>query len=306
MGSTKHEQVTRILLMAFGLAVGTAVSGARQPAAVPAAGPASGPTAATEQPAPAAVVTPPAEAPVTPPKVVCTGNELTISANNSTLSSVLQEVHRCMGTRIDIPDAAGAKRIFDKIGPGPASQVLDLLLSNTGYNYIIGASPSDDDKIVSIMLLARATDGNAPVVPDDGRAGSVSRRAFMQMHQAAIPHPMTDADNAAAAELNAATDSKPTPAAVDPAPDGATPTPAPDGQQPASGNPADPSQKPADSTTPAQPDATPTPAPAATPSNSFSTRPATTEQQIVNMQQMFELRKQLNQQQNQNANPPQP
>src|SRR5260370_24125501 len=104
-----------------------------------------------------------------------------------------------MGTRNDIPEAAGTKRIFYHIGPGPAAQVLDELLSNTGYNYVIGSSPANEDKIDSIMLLARNAEPGALAPVEDSRAGSLSRRAFMQMHQAAIPHPMTDEDNAAIA-----------------------------------------------------------------------------------------------------------
>jgi len=282
MGSTKREQVTRILMMALTLAAGTVVCGAQQPASGPAA---PSPAATTVEPAPVAAVTAPPEAPVMPPKVVCTGSELTISANNSTLSSVLAEVRRCMGTRVDIPDAAGAKRIFDKIGPGPASQVLDILLSNTGYNYVIGASAANEDKIESIVLLARTGDTTTTAVVDDSRAGSLSRRAFSQMHQASIPHPMTDADSAAAAEVNAAGETTATPA---PAP---TPAPADAAAPAADGQPA------ADSSP--KPDAVPTPTavpvtPPAT-NNTFSSHPSTTEEQIVNMQQMFELRKQMNQ-----------
>ncbi len=286
----------RILMVALGLCAGTSICGAQQPAATPAPATASATEAA--QPAPVAAVVVPPEAPVTPAKVVCAGDEITISANNSTLSSVLNEVHRCMGTKIDIPMEAGSKRLFDKIGPGKASQVLDLLLSNTGYNYIIGSSPANEDKIESIVLLSRTPDASGPAVLDDARTGSTSRRAFSQMHQASIPHPMTEADEAAAAELLKA---KEAPAA--PAENATAPA---DAQQPAA--PAtDATPKPAEAA-PAQPDnsATP-PAPTqpATASDSYSTKPNTTEQQIVNMQQMFELRKQMTQQQNQPP-PPQP
>lgn len=297
----------RILMMALGLCGATAVCIGQQtppPAATPA--PASATAAEGAQPAPVAAVVVPPEAPVTPAKVVCSGDELTISANNSTLSSVLNEVRRCMGTKIDIPSEAGSKRLFDKIGPGKASQVLDVLLSNTGYNYIIGASPANEDKIESIVLLSRSND-NAPAPVDDARAGSNSRRAFMQMHQNSIPHPMTEADEAAAAELNkgkepaAAPAENTTPAAA-PA-DGQPAAPATDPNSP---KPAD-SQKPADAA-PAQADTVtpPTPADPAANNNSYSTKPNTTEQQIVNMQQMFELRKQMTQQQNQPAPQQQP
>jgi hypothetical protein len=207
-----------------------------------------------------------------------------------------------MGTKIDIPSDAASKRLFDKIGPGKASQVLDLLLSNTGYNYIIGASPANEDKIDSIVLLSRATDAKDLPAVDDSRAGSNSRRLFMQMHQNSVPHPMTEADEAAAAELGKPKE----PAAAAPA-ENATPAPA-EGQPS-----ADPSQKPADAkpadAAPTQADNSatpPTPPDQPANNNSYSTKPNTTEQQIVNMQQMFELRKQLTQQQNQPAPQQQP
>jgi hypothetical protein len=294
MGSKNREHAMRILMMALGLCAGATVCLGQTPTPSPAGSPASAPAAEPAQPAPVAAVVVPPEAPLTPPKVTCAGDELTISANNSTLSSVLNEVRRCMGTKIDIPSEAGAKRLFDKIGPGKASQVLDVLLSNTGYNYIIGASPSNEDKIESIVLLSRSNDANAPAQVEDTRTGSNSRRAFAQMHNASIPHPMTEADEAAASGLGKVKE----PSAAAPA-ENATPAPA-DGQQPAT----DPNQKPAGAA-PAQADnsATP-PAPPDPPAdnNNYNTKPKTTEQQIVNMQQMFELRKQMTQQQSQ---PPQ-
>jgi hypothetical protein len=294
MRSTKREQGTLILMMAFGFAAG--VCGAQAPAGTSASPAAATAPAADAQPAPA-VVAPPPEAPVTPPKVVCAGGQISISANNSTLSSVLAEVHRCLGARIDIPGDAGAKRIYDKIGPGPASEVLDVLLSNTGYNYIIGASPDNEEKIESIVLLARTGDTAVAASVDDARAGSTSHRLFMQMHQNSIPHPMTDADSAAAAELGKPKETAPA-AAANEAAAPAAPAPA-DGQQPPAA-PA-PDTKPADAA-PAQPD---TPATPASSNSTYTSKPQTTEEQIVNMQQMFELRRQLTQQQQQAAPPPQ-
>lgn len=286
MGSTKRNQVLQLRGLQIALLALTAASVglAQQAATTPAA------EADSSAPAPVAAAPVPPEAPVLAPKVVCKGDQMTISANNSTLSSVLDEVHRCMGTKIDLPDGAGQKRMFDHIGPGPASQVLDELLSNTGYNYIIGSSPANQEKIESIMLLARtATDAGADLtsVTTDNRNLSANRRAFLQMHQAAIPHPMTDADNAAAA---AAANPTPTTAA-EPAPaDGtATPAPAATDAQPAAA-PAE--QKPAE-TAPAVPDTPPTTPPANV--TEINGKPATTDDQITNMQQMFELRKQMNQ-----------
>jgi hypothetical protein len=284
MGSTNRIQVLRLrgLQIALLALAAASVCRAQQPATTPAAG--ADPSAQ----APVAVAQVPPDAPVLAPRVVCKGDQITISANNSTLSSVLEEVHRCMGTKIDLPDGAGEKRMFDRIGPGPASQVLDELLSNTGYNYIIGSSPANQEKIESIMLLARnTTDAGAGLTSvTDSRNLSANRRAFLQMHQSSIPHPMTDADTAAAAAAAAAAAEVATPAPAE-----ATPTPAPastDAQPTAP--PAD--QKPAE-TAPVVPDTPPTaPPPNVTEING---KPATTDDQINNMQQMFELRKQMNQ-----------
>src|ERR1700731_886277 len=132
MGSTTRQQVLRIVLLAL---VATSVARAQQPASPVTPNAADPSTTAAD---PAATPAAPPEAPVTPPKVVCTGGQMTISANNSTLSAVLAEVHSCMGTKIDLPEGAGDKHMFDRIGPGPASEVLDEFLSATGYNYIIG------------------------------------------------------------------------------------------------------------------------------------------------------------------------
>ncbi len=284
MGSTTRQQVFRIVLLALATA---STCHAQQLAPTPAA------PVAPADPVTEVKVAP--DAPVLPPKVVCNGDKMTISANNSTLSSVLDEVHRCMGTRIDLPDGAGEKRMFDRLGPGPASEVLDEFLSATGYNYVIGSSPANQEKIESIMLLARSADASAlPASIADGRPLTTNRRAFLQMHQASIPHPMTDADNAAAA-AGVVPESAPADAAPAPAPSATEPQPAP----------------PADSA-PVQPDAPASPATVVTPSpTSTGASPVqggSTQDQITNMQQMFELRKQMNQNQNQNqnSNPPQP
>jgi hypothetical protein len=298
--TNRHGLRFQIALLA--LATAASVCVAQTPVSSQATPTSAAADSAAPTDAPAAPVAPP-DAPTLPPKVVCTGDQMTISANNSTLSSVLAEVHRCMGTKIDLPDGAGEKRMFDRIGPGPASQVIDELLSNTGYNYIVGASPADQEKIESIVLLARVTDATTlATTVTDGRTPSPNRRAFMQMHQAAIPHPMTEADTAAAAEA-AAPPSTPapatTPASTAAPADATTPQPASTDGQPAAPA-ADPNQKPADTAPAAQPDTPPTPPPNVTEING---KPATTQDQITNMQQMFELRKQLNQAQPQNQPP---
>jgi len=100
---------------------------------------------------PASVVsTSPAQAEMAPPKapkVTCIGDQLTISADNSTLGGVLAAVHNCTGVKVDIPEGAASSRVFEELGPGPARQVLEALLSGTELDYVIGSSSSDPQKI---------------------------------------------------------------------------------------------------------------------------------------------------------------
>jgi hypothetical protein len=117
------------------------------------------------------------------PRVVCRGNQLTIAANNSTLSSILAEVSRCIGAKIDIPSSDVDSRFYDTIGPGPIQEVLASLLGATSYNYVIGFSDADPNKVESVLLIARADSpsgdgdkgGDHPLTPN--------RRAFQQMQQ---------------------------------------------------------------------------------------------------------------------------
>jgi hypothetical protein len=116
-------------------------------------------------------------------KVVCKGDQLTISANGSPLSSILSEVGRCSGAKIDGADAAGKMRFFETIGPAPIQDVLSSLLDASGINYVIQVSDSNPRKIATVLLLARADRVSSGDSPDDPSL-SASRRAFLkQMRQ---------------------------------------------------------------------------------------------------------------------------
>lgn len=139
---------------------------------------------------PADSVEPGATAPrhaVNPAKVSCHGNTLSISANSSTLGSILTQVEKCAGIHIDVPPAAADVLIFDEIGPGSSRDVVSSLLSSSGFNFVLGASSSDPEKIEELVLLARTRDVDAG--PADGRRSSPLRSAFAQMRDAARPKP---------------------------------------------------------------------------------------------------------------------
>jgi hypothetical protein len=216
------------------------------------------------------------DTPITAPKVICNGNQLSIVADNSTLASIFSELHRCSGVKIDAPDAASTSTVFDQLGPGPARQIIISLLNATGFNYVIGGSDTDPDKIGSILLISRGAEAT-PAFTDD-RSLTVTRKAFLQMRENARPKPPSERESAGAAE---SADPAATAAATSPTetPEAAPPPPvASDSTQKTAETPQ--SSAGNSSTPPA--DA----APAASPKQP-------SDDPITNMQQLFEQRRQM-------------
>jgi len=156
---------------------------------------------------------PPEQLPPKAPVVSYESGELTIVAENSTLSDILAALRTCMGSDIDLPSSASAERMWAKLGPGPARKVLAALLSQTNLDYLIQASDSetDPDGIRSVSLTPR-TDAPGATVK--------ARPAFVQ----ALPPRQSDANrrvpvpNRAAAEDRVAEEPVPPPPPVTPEP----------------------------------------------------------------------------------------
>jgi hypothetical protein len=151
-------------------------------------------TVASEGEAPAAAVLPRRTAEMTPnpPRVSCKGDQLTITADNSTLGSVLAGVHACLGVEIEIPNGSSDERTYLQLGPGPTHEVLDALLSSTEFNYVIQSSNSGSGKILAILLTVRTKDTNEGL---DSRGTSLAanltmtpaRRAWIASRNAGRP-----------------------------------------------------------------------------------------------------------------------
>ena len=211
---------------------------------------------------------------------------MTITADNSTLGDVLAAVHSCIGVQVDIPEGAVGRRIFENLGPGPARDVLESLLSGTEFNFAIGLSTSDPQKVDSIVLLLRPTDKTDKVeAANTDRTLTPARRAWLQSRLNGRPAANSSDDNS--------------PAAVEspdnPHADDAVLAPASNNAPPAS----DASVAPAESTVlpSAQSAATASdPSPVVNPDKSTSDR-------IADMQQLFEQRRKMNQTQNQSSTP---
>lgn len=77
----------------------------------------------------------PSDAATQPAKVVVTDGRLTVEANNSDLTQILDQVATMSG--ISIKGMSGGPRVFGVYGPGNAREVLTALLNGSGYNFIM-------------------------------------------------------------------------------------------------------------------------------------------------------------------------
>jgi hypothetical protein len=129
----------------------------------------------------------PADMSPKPPKVTCRGDQISISADNSTLDAILAAVKGCTGAKIEIPAGAGAIRAFEELGPGPVREVLDDLLSGTPYNYVIQSSAANPLKVEMVMLSMRSKDAGGSPAPDLPMTSG--RRAWSHMQKFDKPDP---------------------------------------------------------------------------------------------------------------------
>lgn len=238
-------------------------------------GPAT-PDAAPEPPAPA-------EHTVTPPKITCRGNTISISARYSRLGAILSDIQKCTGVQFDAPEDAKMTLVFDEIGPGTSSDVVATLLDSSGYDFVIGASPDDPEKAEKIILLARAGDknGGGSSATADGKEASPLRRAFDQMRDTARPKsPEEQRARMEAAQADADAD--------------------------AANSPAENANAPAAGDAPAAA-AAEAPQPPPDESTSSASKPASpVADKIADMQKLFEQRRQMIQQTQQPQQPAQP
>jgi hypothetical protein len=206
-----------------------------------------------------------------PLQVFFEDGQLTITAENASLSDVLSELRARMGADFDLPANASGNRIWAKLGPGPARRVVADLLSTTDLDYVIQASETDADGIKSILLTPR-TKGGAAEGP--GRAGqppmgTIRRLPLQNPSREEVP----EQQNPVPAETPASSEAAPA----------TPPVPSTDQQPTAS-----------ELRTP----------PAAMADDASRTNPRTTEDMIQQLQSLYQQRKQMQTQQN--KNPPAP
>ena len=277
----------------FGFVMLASAMASAQTTAVQVPAPAKAGEAAEIAPAPAAAAPAPeipkrpVGMPAKPPRVTCHGDQITISADNSTLDAILFAVRGCTGAKIDVPGDASRVRTFEELGPGPVREVLDDLLSGTPYNYVIQSSEANPLKVETVLLSMR-TEGtdkggaSANAISTD-IPSTPGRRAWKLMQKFDKPDPATLNGDDGPAESDAA-------------------TPAEQAAATAASNAADESASPANANqaAPVEAAAVPAPSPAITPvaapiinPNSNADPAKSMQDRISQMQQMFAQRQQM-------------
>jgi hypothetical protein len=116
--------------------------------------------ASTPEPTPTPVPLPPTpeQMPARPPQVAFKNGQLTIVAQNSTLADILRAVRLQTGAAIEVPPNA-TERVFTKLGPGPARDVLASLLNGSHFNYVMLGAPDDPSVVQHVILTSKAGEG---------------------------------------------------------------------------------------------------------------------------------------------------
>jgi hypothetical protein len=155
-----------------------------------------------------------------PPQVTYEGGQLTIIAENSSLTEVMKALRTALGADIDLPANFADQRIWVRLGPGPAHRVLRDLLDETEFNYMIQASEDEQDGIRSVLLTPRSKQAGPA-----GNAGIPERAVNARVARAGSD--TTDAsDSGNSATPEAVASSDPAPAAPSAPPPAAPSAPA--------------------------------------------------------------------------------
>lgn len=104
-------------------------------------------------------VPPPSSQPTQPATVTFKDGKLTVAANNSSLTEILQNLANISGMTINGLDKG--PRIFGVYGPGNSRDVLKDLLVGSGYNFIMVGGGSES---TPRELILTAQNGDAPAI----------------------------------------------------------------------------------------------------------------------------------------------
>jgi hypothetical protein len=158
---------------------------------VPTGSPASAPvqtpqSAATQTQGPYGLALQPAN----PPRISYANGELTVVADNSSMTDIMSGIERATGARLEgsQPDT---ERVFGQFGPASPRDVLDSLLSGSRYDFILVGAIDDPGGVKTIMLSPHGS---------SAAGGSVAQNQPVQPRSNATDNPDDDNDEAVAAQ----------------------------------------------------------------------------------------------------------
>jgi hypothetical protein len=139
------------------------------------------------------------------PAITYVDGQLKIAAFDISLAEILRKVAELTGATIDVPPGANSELIpIVKLGPGPARTIVASLLTDSSFDYLIQATESDPDGLKSILLM----------VPDKKPSGTEANRGTRTASSpyarvaATPPAPVADVPPSPPAEETVATTSE--------------------------------------------------------------------------------------------------
>jgi hypothetical protein len=115
------------------------------------------------------------------------------------LSDVLMAVRAATGADIDLPGGASGERVTANLGPGPARKVLSDLLGWSSFDYIIQGSDANPQTIQSVTLLVRTKSAGPTTALNS--SGPSRQPPNMPMPAAAEPVPAPASVDAPEADI---------------------------------------------------------------------------------------------------------
>ncbi|HZS27911.1 MAG TPA: hypothetical protein VFB76_11835 [Candidatus Angelobacter sp.] len=91
-----------------------------------------------------------------PPRISYSEGKLTVVANNSALSDVLDAIQHATGAKIEGVTPTNADRVFGQFGPASAREVCGTLLTGSAYDFIIMEAPENPGSVQRIILTSRS------------------------------------------------------------------------------------------------------------------------------------------------------
>lgn len=199
----------------------------------------------TPDPDPAQLTVVVEQSPSQAPVISWDGKQLTIDAENSSLSEILLAIRARTGASIEMPPSTSAERVAVHMGPAPVREVISSLLYGTDFNYVIESSDGDEAGLGKVIITAREKDGSEDVSASNTSAGrgvrlmpgyaAPGKRDFEVKHDNSDASGQTEVSNSSAGEpadpgtdnpqSASKADGQPAPSAAGESADSSVPTP---------------------------------------------------------------------------------